>query len=233
MFHALTDNNVWVEEILKDRDIALIGFADLSELDPETRLGYRYGICIAIPLRAFPSATDEPSREYYEEYKIVSAKVREASIWLAEKIRERGFDAYSLAHENQNEKFRTRLPLKTLATRSGLGWIGKSATLITREYGSAVRLNGVLTDMPLAVGTPVNESYCGECEECVRYCPGHAIRGMIWDSHVDRDDLLDAPVCKKTIIERGKMIGVIAEACGVCISVCPWTKRYISRRGTN
>ncbi len=50
---------------------------------------------------------------------------------------------------------------------------------------------------------------------------------------MDRDDLLDAAVCKKTIIERGEMIGITVEACGVCISVCPWTKRYISRIGAN
>lgn len=227
----MTDNNRWVEEILKDRKIALIGFADLLELDPETRFGYPYGISIAIALRAFPSTTSMPSREYYDEYKDVSSRIREASIFLAEKIKERGYDAYSLANEKQNEKYGTRLPVKTLATRAGLGWIGKSATLVTREYGSAVRLNGVLTDMPVVVGTPVNESYCGDCEECVRHCPGHIIKGKAWSLRVDRDDLLDAPICKKTIIERGKLINVAEEACGVCISVCPWTKRYISRMG--
>ncbi|HOQ07181.1 MAG TPA: hypothetical protein PLP87_05145 [Clostridiales bacterium] len=127
------ENNHWVQEILKDKGIALVGFADLSELDPETRLGYRYGICIAIALRAFPSTTSIPSREYYGAYENVSAKIREASLFLAERIGERGFGAYSLANEKQNDKFRTRLPAKTLATRAGLGWIGKSATLVTRE----------------------------------------------------------------------------------------------------
>ena len=57
MHHASSDNNRWVEEVLKDRDIALIGFADLSELDPGTRFGYRYGICIAIALRVLPGTT--------------------------------------------------------------------------------------------------------------------------------------------------------------------------------
>ena len=60
------ENNQWVEELLKDRNIALIGFADLSEIDPEIRYGYRYGICIAIALQVFPSITSEPSREYYD-----------------------------------------------------------------------------------------------------------------------------------------------------------------------
>jgi len=39
------------------------------------------------------------------------------------------------------------MPQKTIATRAGLGWIGKTALLITPQFGSAIRLNSVLTDM--------------------------------------------------------------------------------------
>lgn len=223
------ENNQWVNEILKDRNLALTGFADLSEIDPEIRYGYQYGICIAIALQVFPSITSEPSKEYYDEFKAVNIKLRETSIFLADKIKERGFNAYSLAHEKQNEVFRTQLPFKTIATRSGLGWIGKSAALITREYGNAIRLNGVLTDMPLTAGKPVNESFCGKCEECVKHCPGHAIKGNTWSLHMDRDNLLDAFSCKKAVIERGRVFNVTEGACGICISVCPWTKRYINK----
>jgi epoxyqueuosine reductase QueG len=230
MHHASSDNNRWVEEVLKDRDIALIGFADLSELDPGTRFGYRYGICIAIALRVLPGTTSEPSREYYDEYRDVSARLREASVFLAEKIKERGYDAYSLAHVKSNEEYRTRLPFKTLATRAGLGWIGKSACLVTKEYGNAIRLNGVLTNMPLVAGTPINGSFCGKCEECVMHCPGHAIKGNTWTLGMDRINLLDAFRCQGAIVERGKVFNVTEGTCGVCISVCPWTKRYVSRK---
>jgi GrpB-like predicted nucleotidyltransferase (UPF0157 family)/N-acetylglutamate synthase-like GNAT family acetyltransferase/ferredoxin len=202
----MMENNHWVEEILKDRNLALIGFADLSEIDVEIRYGYQYGICIAIALKVFPSATNEPSKEYYDEYKNVSARLREASDFLAEKIKERGFNAYSLAHERQNEAYRTQLPFKTLATRAGLGWIGKSAALITKEYGNAIRLNGVLTDLPIKVGTPVNESFCGECDKCVKHCPGHAITGNTWRLHIDRDILLDAVSCKKQSLKEEKYL---------------------------
>jgi len=222
----MMENNHWVEEILKDMNLALIGFVDLSEIDAEIRYGYRYGICIAIALKVFPSTTNEPSKEYYDEFKAVSAQLREASDFLSEKIKERGFNAYSLSHERQNEAYRTQLPFKTLATRAGLGWIGKSAALITKQYGNAIRLIGVLTDMPIKVGTPINESLCGACEECVRYCPGHAIKGITWRLHMDRDILLDAVGCKKAVIERGKVFSVTEGTCGICISVCPWTKRY-------
>jgi hypothetical protein len=43
------ENNHWVEEILKDRNIALIGFADLSEIDAEIRYGYHYAFVLLLP----------------------------------------------------------------------------------------------------------------------------------------------------------------------------------------
>jgi epoxyqueuosine reductase QueG len=223
----MIENNNWVKKTLEDSNIALIGFADLSEINTDLRYGFKYGISIAIALKVFPSITNEPSIEYYDEFNSVSKKLREASIFLSESIREKGFNSFSLAGEKQNEEFRTKLPFKTLATRAGLGWIGKSATLITKEFGNAIRLNGVLTDMALNTGTPITSSLCGNCEECVKNCPGNAIIGNLWNLHIDRENLLDAYKCKKTVIERGKIWNVTEGSCGVCISVCPYTKEYI------
>lgn len=60
-------NNKWVEEQLINKNIALIGFSDLSEINKKLRYGYKYGISIVIALKIFPSITDEPSIEYYNE----------------------------------------------------------------------------------------------------------------------------------------------------------------------
>ena len=220
-------NNLWVEKTLKDQNIALIGYADLSELDINLCYGFKYGISIAIALSIFPSTTNEPSKAYYEEYISVSKKLKNASIFLADSIQEHGYKAFSLSGVKQNEQFRTQLPFKTLATRSGLGWIGKSATLVTKHFGNAIRLNGVLTDMPLETGIPINSSLCGDCMECVKKCPGKAVSNKLWNIHTDRDELLDPFKCKKTVIERGKIWGVTEGSCGICIAVCPWTKKYI------
>jgi len=136
------------------------------------------------------------------------------------------------AGQPQDENFRTPLPFKTLATRAGFGWIGKSAALITKQFGNAIRLNGVLTDMPLQTGTPINESFCGECDECVKNCPGKAITGNSWSLNTDRDNLLNAFECKKVSTERGKIFNVDVGTCGICLTVCPWTKKYINSQNT-
>ena len=223
----MTNNNKWIEEILMNKNVALFGFADLSEIDTDLRYGYKYGISIAIALKVFPSITVQPSINYYNEYKKVSAELKEVSNFLADVINERGFKAYSLTGERQNNEFRTKLPFKTLATRAGLGWIGKSAALVTKTYGNAIRLNGVLTDMPFETGIPINSSFCGNCEECVINCPGKAITGNLWNLHTDRDELLNAYECKRTVIERGKIWNVTEGSCGICLAVCPYTKKYM------
>jgi epoxyqueuosine reductase QueG len=226
MEYKMVENNNWIKEILKNKNISLIGFADLSSIDTNLCYGFKYGISIAIALKIFPSVTSEPSKEYYGEYRKVSQELRDASNFLANEIKGHGFNAYSLAGEKQNEEFRTQLPFKTLATRAGLGWIGKSATLITKQFGNAIRLNGVLTDMSLETGTPINSSFCGNCIECVKNCPGKAITGSLWNLYTDRDDLLNAYECKKAVIERGKILNVTEGSCGICIAVCPYTKQY-------
>lgn len=223
-------NNEWVENILNDWDIALLGFADLSEIDFKTRMGYDYGISIAIALDPVivGNIPKGPFIEYYEEYKRVNRTLKKVSFFLTEKIKERGFDAFSLASQKQNEDFRTPFPFKTLATRAGLGWIGRSAAFVTKDYGNAIRLNGVLTSMPFETGTPVNSPLCGDCRECVTHCPANAISGKLWDLHTDRDELLNARKCKNTVIERGKPFNITEGSCGMCLAVCPRTKAYIS-----
>lgn len=223
--------NHYVLDLLKDKHVSLLGFGDLSEVPHEQRQGFKYGICIAIALETFPSVGDIPSIEYYNEYKRINMELRKISLFLEDKIIEKGYHAYSLWRNRQNEDFRTVLPFKTLATRSGLGWIGKSSTLITKEFGSAVRLNGLITDMPFKTAVPINTSYCGDCMECVNNCPANAIKGNNWNLKTDRNDLIDPFCCKKFVIKRGEQIGVTVGSCGICISVCPWTKQYMKRQG--
>ena len=226
-------NNNWIKEIINDRNVSLLGFADLSDINIELCNELKYGISIAIALEVFPSITNEPSKDYYNEYNNVSKKLKETSNYIADYISKKGFKAYSLANERQNDEFRTRLPSKTLATRAGLGWIGKSATLVTKQYGNAIRISGVITDMPFETGMPINSSFCGNCDECVKKCPGKAILGNIWNIHVDRDTLLNPYECKKTVINRGKIWNVTEGSCGICLAVCPYTIEYIKRIKNN
>jgi len=221
--------NDYIVDLLKDKQISLLGFADLSEIGSEQRQGLKYGICFAKAIDVLPNE-GIPTLAYYKDYKSKHEKLKELSLFLEEKIIEKGYSAYSLFRNKQSKDYRTLLPLKTLATRSGLGWIGKSSTLITKEFGNAVRFGGVITDMPFETAEPVNTSYCGDCRECVDKCPAKAIVGDNWTIASDRNDLVDPLACKSLASERGKDLGITTGSCGICISVCPWTKSYALRK---
>jgi epoxyqueuosine reductase QueG len=123
-----------------------------------------------------------------------------------------------------------RLPHKTVATRAGLGWIGKCALLITRKYGSAVRLTTVLTDAPLTPAQPISASFCEHCVRCVEACPAKAHTGKNWEAGMPREELYDAFKCMNKARELSmKSFGEQVTICGLCIVACPWTRQYLKR----
>ena len=230
---GIKENGGFVCRFLKEQGVSIFGFADMSVVKEAAERGMNYGISFAIALEVFPQITEHAKIEYYSEYERVNNKLREISFLLEKKIREKGFNAYSLAHDRQNEQYRTVIPFKTLATRAGLGWIGRSATLITKEYGNAIRLNGVITDMPLETAEPDYTVRCGDCRRCVEACPANAISGRSWSLDTDRDELVDPFACKAKVIERGKELGLTMCTCGFCIAACPYTQRYITSISEN
>ena len=126
--------------------------------------------------------------------------------------------------------YSTRLPHKTVATRAGLGWIGKCALLVTRQYGSVVRLNRVLTDAPLPTAPAASRSRCGKCRACVDVCPAHAPVGRPWETGLARAEYLNAFACAATARElAARRTGVQGTFCGICIAACPWTQKYLKR----
>lgn len=63
------------------------------------------------------------------------------------------------------------------AVRAGLGSYGESGLLVTKEYGAAVRIAGLVTSAPLEPDSPLEEDLCDHCMECVDACPAGALSG--------------------------------------------------------
>ena len=63
------------------------------------------------------------------------------------------------------------------AVQAGLGSWGENGLLVTRSFGSAVRICGVATDAPLVVDHPLAEELCDHCLDCVKSCPPQALAG--------------------------------------------------------
>jgi len=114
---------------------------------------------------------------------------------------------------------------KAWAVRAGLGWIGKHANLITRDYGSWVFIGELLLNLELQYDTVEVEDHCGTCTLCIEACPTDAItEAYVVDSNrcisyatIElRAPEIPAPVAANL---DGWLYG-----CDICQDVCPWNR---------
>ncbi len=225
--------NAELTGFLKSAGASMVGFADLNGIDRTSCDGLRSGISIAVALnqQVILEITEGPTGRYYEEYQRLNTLLGNLGQSTEIFLRERGYKAKACPVTVDDPiTLKARFPHKTAATRAGLGWIGKCALLVTKQYGSAVRLTTVLTDAPVSGGKPVNISSCGNCFECVALCPAQAVSGRSWKAGVPRDYLFNAFACRDTASKLSfNNFGVKVTICGRCIAACPWTKKYIGK----
>jgi len=228
------DRNTLSENLLqslRSAGAALVGVASLSALPEDARLGMPFGIAVAVkyPQWVIRGIADGPTRDYFDHYHALNRQLDALVTLGAQRLAEMGYHAIpqTLAFVHESEDYRTALPHKTVATRAGLGWIGRCALLVTREFGSAVRISSLLTDAPLVPDAPVDESGCGDCAACVAACPAGAVSGALWTPGLARETLFDACRCRETARAlSSQLISEEITLCGKCIEVCPHTRRY-------
>ncbi len=165
-----------------------------------------------------------PTEEYEQEYLRLNMALDDATTTLVDVLQLHGHAAERVPATVAGELNGHRLfAHKTAATSAGLGWIGKTALFISPEFGPAVRLATVFTDIELPVGEPITESRCGECRACVDACPGGCGRDVLWRAGMRREKLFDAAACRHqmTLFPR-----VEAQICGICIAACPYALRH-------
>jgi ferredoxin len=142
------------------------------------------------------------------------ARGTRSSYVLANWIRSQGYNANPFPGP-----LASALLLIPPAIASGLGELGKHGSLISRKFGSGVRLAGVTTDMPLVATTPDRfgaDEFCSTCQVCTNACPPDAI--------AEQKQLVRG--IERWYVDFDKCIPFFAEAasCGICIAECPWTR---------
>lgn len=224
-----------LRDFLRSKGADMVGVSDLTSIAPDIRYDLPFGISIVVTLnpRIVSGILNGPTAEYHAEYERANRLLDSLSYHAVQFLAKRGHQTKWLAATGVGidpKTLATRLPHKTTATRAGLGWIGKTALLVTRPFGSAVRLTTVLTNAELSVDTPINSSKCGKCTSCVDICPGHAASGKNWQTSLNRDSFFDAFACRQTALKlTSENVGIRETLCGICIAVCPWTRKYIER----
>lgn len=226
----------WLVSFLDAEGIALWGAADLREFATPTDAAGRdfpVGISWAVPMDPgiMAGIRDGPTESYSGEYALVNALINDLAERLAAQLRDRGRRALPLAASERTDAVNIRgdFPHKTVATRAGLGWIGRHCQLVTFSYGPWVRLGTVFTDMELPCGPPIEKDFCGKCSECVEACPADALTGEKWQPGRPRESILDARACDdwKTV-HYPRYDG--KHNCGICSAACPFGLKSLRRR---
>lgn len=233
---VMQDLTTEISGMLLERNASLVGVADLGDgnLSPVPPLPKAVVFGIALDPEIIAALLQSPSADYIDEYTAVNGRLADLGARVAAALEAAGYRSFCVAPTTgdfDKETLSAVFPHKTAATRAGLGWVGKCALLVTREYGSAIRFATVLTDAPLVPGEPVTRSYCGNCTECLTACPADAPSGREWYPGLPRDDFWDSRACYAEAQRVADAMGFAHPVCGRCIAACPWTQRYLEKVG--
>jgi epoxyqueuosine reductase len=225
----------WLAKWMEAQQITLWGAADLRNFStPSDQTGKEFPFAISFVIsmnqKIMGSIQKGPNQAYADEYASVNDHINEFSTALALEMTTRGFQSSPLAASVRSDPLNIKgdFPHKTAATRAGLGWIGRHCQLITRPFGSWVRLGTVFTDMELPCGPPVEKSFCGSCMSCVEACPAKALKGSRWYPGLAREEILDVHACdiwkKEHYFQYHK-----GHNCGICSAVCPYGRKLLKK----
>lgn len=204
---------------LNTRGANLIKVVDISQLSEQENRGYNVAIIIGVVLspgyifrQLIENIVD------YSEFGEKEHRADELAEWIADFLIAKGYSSLAQSERrlidgyyNENTKT-TLLPHKKRAILAGLGWIGKSNLLVTKEYGSALCMCTVLTNAPLPTeNRPIMKPKCGNCTICKNICPAGVIHGATWERGMNRDLIVDVYHC---------------DGCLKCLVNCYWTKKY-------
>ncbi len=112
---------------------------------------------------------------------------------------------------------------KPLATKAGLGWVGKNSMLVNRAAASWFVLGEIYTDLPLPYDREESD-HCGSCDRCMQACPTQAIVAPYE---------LDARRCISYLTielhgpipeELRPLMGNRIYGCDDCLLPCPWSR---------
>ncbi len=118
-----------------------------------------------------------------------------------------------------------------LAVLAGLGELSRLNRVVTPEFGPMVRIFKLITDLPLAPDRPIDAGiarFCLTCKKCAEACPPSALSfetepGWIpvgeWSNAGHQAWFEDSIRCRRYWYEE------LGSNCGICFSVCPFSKR--------
>ncbi|RJE48506.1 hypothetical protein A7K50_09645 [Dehalobacter sp. MCB1] len=144
------------------------------------------------------------------------SKLGYISVRLARAIRNMGYPARAHILTNNQVIF------PPVGIDAGIGELGRSGILISKEFGMAFKMTVITTDLPLVYDKKSNlgvDDFCKNCKICAENCPGAAI------SMDDEKEIIRGVERYRFKAENCFRIwNKTGTDCGVCLSSCPYSK---------
>lgn len=219
-----------ITEFARNQGADLVGFAPVGRWDEydEVPKDFRPGnlfplartavvIGMGMPL---PIVETTPSAIHMELYNIVNRELDGLAYRLAGFLNRRGWPSMFFPRDCYGsikilkEKPRAAFSHVEAARYAGLGTVGLSGVLLTKEFGPRVRFVSVFTAAELP-GSPVQtKDICIKCQACAKCCPSQAI--------IPREDRIKADFeAIKCMDWAHELTRRRSYPCGVCTKVCP------------
>ena len=112
---------------------------------------------------------------------------------------------------------------KAWAAKSGLGWIGKNANLITQKVGSFYFIAELIIDLELDYDLATTD-HCGTCTACIDACPTEAIVAPYVVDGSKCISYFTIELKENIPLEMKGKLNDWAFGCDICQDVCPWNK---------
>ncbi len=178
---------------------------------------------VALPRMVVNELADAPTKAYLTYYDAANARLDDIAMRLCRRLDREGYDAYPIPASVMmgENKLCGRFSHRWVARLAGLGWIGRSCSLISPEFGPRLRLCTVLTRAMLPAGSPIAER-CHDCGKCAESCPAGALKGRDFAADEDISARFDGAACQAYLKEMRQVFG--KQICGRCLAACPWGK---------
>ncbi|MFM2228970.1 MAG: Epoxyqueuosine reductase [Bacteroidota bacterium] len=176
---------------------------------------------ISLLLNYYPEQTQNPDSYQISKY----AYGQDYHFVIKDRLKELLFFIQNEIGEVSGRAFVDSAPVldKAWAAKSGLGWVGKNANLITQKTGSFYFIAELIVDLELEHDLPTTD-HCGTCTACIDACPTQAI---VAPYVVDGSKCISYFTIELKEQLPAEMKGAWNDwmfGCDVCQDVCPWNR---------
>jgi len=214
----------------KKLGINLIGFANVKRWEDSVEINRAFWpqtiwpwskVVIVLGVQIYlPMLETSPSALYSELYNTTNRMLDETAYKMANILNTLGHRAFFFPRDCYGdisvllEKPEVAFSHVVAGMYAGLGTIGFNHTLITKKYGSRVRLVSVITDADITPDTMLSKGLCINCRQCLKACPQKAFspneNGRI--AHMDK---------LKCATYHQQLKNELCYPCGICTTACP------------